>query len=168
MEDVVAYTALARAAQAWLRGRGLGQYVPAAHEEYGDVIRSRVASGTLYAVRDGDDAVGFFSLDVSRSQWWPVDGTPALYLAGMVVARSARGRGVGGLIIKWCIAEAAHLGCQYVRLDCHASNPWLCRYYEAHGFVSCGRVEQNPGYEGCLYQRNVAPLASPLQLNPED
>jgi hypothetical protein len=49
-----------------------------------------------------------------------------------------------------------------VRLDCHAGNAWLCRYYEAHGFELRGRVEQHPGYEGCLYQREVAPTSEPL------
>ena len=58
-----------------------------------------------------------------------------MYLAGMVVAPSARGRGVGGFIIEWCLFEARRRGCQWVRLDCHAGNPWLCAYYEAQGFV---------------------------------
>jgi GNAT superfamily N-acetyltransferase len=159
-EDVATYAALGRAAQAWLRARGLGQYVPAAHDEYAAAIRSRVESGTLYVVRDGGEVLGFFSLDASPSPWWPADGAPALYLAGMVVAGSARGRGVGSRIIEWCAAEAARRGRQYVRLDCHAGNPWLCRYYEAHGFELRGRVEQHPGYDGCLYQRGVAPPAS--------
>jgi GNAT superfamily N-acetyltransferase len=154
--DVATYAALARAAQAWLRARGLAQYVPAAHEEYAAAIRSRVESGTLYVVRDGAEAVGFFSLDPFPSPWWPADGVAALYLAGMVVSRSARGRGVGRRIIEWCAAEAARLGRQWVRLDCHAGNPWLCRYYEAHGFELRGRLEQHPGYEGCLYQLAVS------------
>lgn len=156
LDDVASYSTLARAAQAWLRSRGLTQYVPAAHDEYDAAIRSRAESGTLFAVRDSGDAIGFFSLEVSPSLWWPADGCPALYLAGMVVARSARGRGIGSFIIEWCAAEAARLGRKCVRLDCHAGNAWLCRYYEAHGFQLRGQVEQHPGYYGCLYQREVA------------
>lgn len=159
LEDVVAYVALGRPAQEWLRSRGLGQYVPAAHEEYAAAIHSRVESGTLYVVRDAGEAVGFFSLDETPSPWWPADGTPALYLAGMVVARSARGRGVGGFIIEWCAAETTRRGRRCMRLDCHAGNPWLCRYYESHGFELHGRIEQHPGYDGCLYQRRVVPQA---------
>jgi len=74
----------------------------------------------------------------------------------MVVSPRARGQGVGGFIIRWCVAEAARLGRRFVRLDCHAGNPWLCRYYEGHGFALQGRVEQHPGYEGCLYQFEVS------------
>ena len=151
-EEVGTHFDLGRAAQAWLRARGLGQYVPAAHDEYADAIRARAEAGRLYAVRDGGAAVAFFSLDPTPSPWWPADGEPALYLAGMVVSRQARGRGIGGHIIRWCAAEARRRGYPLVRLDCHAGNPWLCRYYEAHGFVPRGRVEQHPGYDGCLYE----------------
>jgi GNAT superfamily N-acetyltransferase len=155
LEDVARYVALGRAAQAWLQSRGLSQYVPAAHHEYTASIRSRVESGTLFAVQDGGETIGFFSLDTSPSPWWPADGAPALYLAGMVVARSARSRGIGSLIIDWSLTEATRRGFKCLRLDCHAENLWLCRYYEAHGFKFRGQVEQHSGYYGCLYEREV-------------
>jgi ribosomal protein S18 acetylase RimI-like enzyme len=154
-EDIATYVGLAQAAQAWLQSCGLGQYVPAAHDEYADAIRSRVESGSLYVVRRKGESVGFFCLDSSPSAWWPADETPALYLAGIVVARSARGVGVGSHIIEWCSAEAARRHKRFVRLDCHADNARLCQYYEAHGFELRGRIEQRPGYSGCLYQRDV-------------
>ena len=50
--DIATYAELGRVAQAWLRARGLGQYVPAAHDEYAAAIRARVAAGTLYAVEE--------------------------------------------------------------------------------------------------------------------
>lgn len=155
-EDLESYTALGREAQSWLRSRGLGQYVPAAHDEYAVTIRARLAAGILYAVADDGATVGYFSLDASPSPWWPVDGARALYLAGMVVDQRARGRGVGSFIIQWCLAQAARRGCQFVRLDCHADNGWLRGYYERHGFVLQGLVPQHPGYEGCLYQFALA------------
>lgn len=155
LDDIVTYSAFGRKAQAWLRGRGLEQFVPAAHEEYDGWIRARVEAKTLFAVVDGAETIGFFSLEPTPSPWWPHDETRAMYLAGMVVARTARGRGAGRLIIQWCVAEAARRACQYVRLDCHAGNAWLCAYYEAHGFKLQRKVEQHPGYEGCLYQREV-------------
>jgi GNAT superfamily N-acetyltransferase len=154
-KDVATYTALAHAAQAWLRSRGLNQYVPAAHDEYTAAIRSRVESGTLFAVQHADQAIAFFSLEASPSQWWPADKISAVYLAGIVVARSARGRGIGGVIVEWSLREAARLGFQCVRLDCHADNLWLRRYYEDHGFTLRDQVEQHPGYYGCMYQRDV-------------
>jgi GNAT superfamily N-acetyltransferase len=154
-KDVDTYAALGREVQAMLQARGLEQYVPAAHDEYAAAIRARVEANTLYAVWDNGTAVGFFSLDAVPSPWWPTDGEPALYVAGMVVSPQAPGRGVGSSILEWCLAEASRRGCRLLRLDCHAGNTWLCRYYESHGFLLCGQVEQYPGYFGCLYQRAV-------------
>src|SRR5262249_23687483 len=94
-EDINTYTPLARASHAWLRSRGLKQYVPAAHDEYAAAIQARVAAGTLHTVAEGGTAVGFFNLDPTPSPWWPTDGKRALYLAGMVVGQRVRGRGVG-------------------------------------------------------------------------
>jgi len=165
-DDLTTYTALARVAQTWLESRGLDQYVPAAHDEYTAAVRSQIESGTLYAVCLDSAAVAFFDLTSSPPPWWPVDGLAALYIGGVVVAMEARGRQIGTHIIQWCLAQAERLGRQFVRLECHADNPWLCRYYESHGFTFKGRVEQYQGYYGCLYQRAVAtqePPNKPLQ-----
>jgi hypothetical protein len=53
------------------------------------------------------------------------------------------------------VKVAARRGFKSLRLDCHAENLWLRRYYEAHGFECRGQVEQHPGYHGCLYERKV-------------
>jgi GNAT superfamily N-acetyltransferase len=166
LKDLPTYTAFGRAAQARLLQRGLRQYVPAAHDASAADIRAQVESGTLHVVRQDDEPVAFFNLQVSPSRWWPLDATPALYLSGMVVGPSARGRGTGGLILEWCAAQVARLRRQCLRLDCHADNPWLCSYYEAHGFKLRGRVEQHPGYVGCLYEL-VVPDRLPSLRNCE-
>jgi GNAT superfamily N-acetyltransferase len=153
--DVATYVTFATAAQDWLRQHNLGQYVPAAHPEYFEAVQDRALAGTLYKAASGDEAVAFFSLEEVRSRWWPADDVPALYLAGMVVSTAWKGRGVGKTIIDWCVDRARVHGRRAVRLDCHAGNPWLCRYYETHGFRLQARVEQHPGYVGCLYQRDL-------------
>lgn len=155
-DDIGTYADLGRKAQEWLKSRGLRQYVPAAHDECAAAISARIESGTLYAVSSDGVASAFFSLDPFPSRWWPEDGASALYIAGMVVAREARGRGIGGVIIRWCVGSAERLGRQFVRLECHADNRWLCGYYESHGFMLEAWVEQYPGYTGCLYQRPVS------------
>ena len=153
--DLAAYVALARLAQARLMAKGLAQYVPAAHPEYDAYVRARIADGSLHAVWTGAEPVAFFVLESARSRWWPADFVPALYLAGMVVAPSARGQGMGDAVVEWCAAAARRQHKVALRLDCHAGNPWLCAWYEASGFTLIGRVEQHPGYEGCLYERRV-------------
>lgn len=152
LEDLDTYFAFARVAQAWLHARGLGQYIPAAHDEYAGAMRTRTQAGTLYAVSEVDEVIGFFFLDEAPSQWWQGNETPALYLAGMVLAEQARGRGLGTQVLQWCQAETRRRKRTHLRLDCHADNAWLRRYYESHGFQLQRILEQHPGYIGCLYQ----------------
>lgn len=156
LDDIETYTALAIEAQARLRERGLGQYVPAAHAEYSSAIRARVDDGSLHALSSGDLPVAFFSVDERPSPWWPTLGEAALYLSGIVVSGELKGWGVGSGIIRWSVREATRRGLRSVRVDCHADNVWLCKYYEARGFVLRGRIEQHPGYVGCLYERVIA------------
>lgn len=153
------YVAFARAAQQSLRQRGLGQYVPAAHAEYAGAIRARIASETLFTAHEGGVPLAFFILDATPSPWWPADGASATYLSGMVVGEHARGRGVGRRIIEWCVEETRRRRRRCVRLDCHADNRWLCRYYERQGFVARGLIEQHPGYHGCLYELAAGEVA---------
>jgi hypothetical protein len=43
------------------------------------------------------------------------------------------------------------------------SSAAVCNYYEIHGFVLRGRVEQHPGYFGCLYDLRAPPLTDYLR-----
>jgi GNAT superfamily N-acetyltransferase len=135
----------------------LGQYVPAAHDEYAGEIRLRIQWGKLLAILGRGRPIGFFSLDWVVPAWWVADEVASLYLGGMVISRSVRGRGVGSFAIEWCLAQAARLGRECVRCDCHADNARLCRYYEAQRFKARHRVMQRPGYQACLYERAVDP-----------
>ena len=151
--DIPLYITFAIQAQNWIRDHGLTQYVPAAHPAGAEIIATRVLAGSLFVIEATNVPIGLFSLERQPSPWWPDDSVPALYLAGMVVASESRGRGVGAAIITWCLEQARASGCASVRLDCHAGNPWLTRYYESHGFTLRGLREQHPGYFGCLYER---------------
>ncbi len=154
-EDLAAYVAMARMAQASLMARGLAQHVPAAHPDDDAYVRARIADASLHAVWQEGRAVAFFVLEAAPSRWWPADGAPALYLAGLVVSRDGALRGRGDAILAWCLVAVRRSHRNALRLDCHAGNPWLCAWYEARGFVARGYVEQHPGYEGCLYERNL-------------
>ena len=178
-DELPAYLAFSRAAQQRLRQRGLAQYLPAAHDEFAGDMRQRVACGSLLSAWSGGQLVGFFNWDTVRPAMWPAtpsvtpSATPsvtppvtppvtggnaseqpfAYYLAGMVVAPSARGRQVGPRILRWCLEDARRRHAAVVRLDCHAENAWLRGFYEVHGFRTRGVVETYPGYRVCLFEQ---------------
>ena len=64
----------------------------------------------------------------------PVDGDGA-ELVAMWVARDFRGRGVGGALVAWVVAEARRAGRAFVRLAYAHGNDDAARLYARCGFV---------------------------------
>lgn len=157
LDELPAYLAFSHHAQQRLRAKGLAQYLPAAHEEFAEEMRQRVAQGTLRSVWSGGQPVGYFNWDSRPPAMWDTvsDRPAAWYLAGMVVAPTARGRRVGPRILRWCLDDARRRHAAVVRLDCHADNAWLRGFYESHGFRARGIVETYPGYRVSLFEQPV-------------
>ncbi len=97
--------------------------------------RLRSLALTLAALRD-DEPVGLVS------GCGPEDGTAELI--SMWVAPSARGLGVGALLIEAVVDWAAGQGARRVLLHVTEHNPAATRLYERHGFVPTGEVTVRP------------------------
>jgi GNAT superfamily N-acetyltransferase len=156
LDDLDLYVYLAQEAQAFLRARGLAQWVPSAHAAYRKVLVARVLGGDVHKVVCAGQTIAFFCLSGEMPEWWAPYPAPASYVSGIVVARKNRGGGVGQLVLKWCEGRAQLLNHDRLRLDCHAGNSWLCSYYAALGFQEVTRVEQHPGYVGVLQEKIIA------------
>src|SRR6478609_8315337 len=104
--DIARNVELAQAAQAFLRSKGLSQWVPAAHRAFLPDVVAKVERGSLYKVCDGRDAIAFFDFSFEPSEWWSGRPGPAGYISGIVVARSSRGLGIGSFILKYSSAKA--------------------------------------------------------------
>jgi GNAT superfamily N-acetyltransferase len=157
--DVPRYVELAQAAQTFIRSKGLAQWVPAAHSAFLPNLTAKVEKCSLRKVSQGKDAIAFFDFSFEPSEWWSSRPAIAGYISGIVVARANWGCGVGSFILKWAEAQVRAQGANFLRLDCHAGNDWLCEYYRAKGFAEVARMEQHPGYFGALYQK---PLTQPV------
>jgi len=129
--DIAVYVELAEAAQAFLRSKGLSQWVPAAHPAFLPDLVAKVERGSLSKVCDGRDAIAFFDFSFEPRSWdW---------LCHPQVSS----------------ANAREAGAEFLRLDCHAENDWLCEYYRSQGFTEVASLEQHPGYYGVLWQKLV-------------
>jgi len=151
--DIPRYVELAQEAQAFLRSKGLAQWVPAAHSGFLPNLIAKVEKGALRKVSRGANAIAFFDFTFEPSEWWLGREASAGYISGIVVARANRGSRVGSFILEWAEARVREQGACYLRLDCHAGNDWLCQYYRSKGFAEVARMEQYPGYFGALYQK---------------
>jgi len=141
-------------AATWVAGRGAPIW-PIEQLSAGSIVAD-VAAGRLVLATAGAEAVGTARLTREDPECWP-DAVPgaAVYVHRIAVRRTWAGRGLPRMILAWCEKRALELGCGYVRLDCDASRPTLCKLYEGLGFLfhSHRRVGQ---YTVARYERGVS------------
>lgn len=104
---------------------------------------ARLTSMKTWLAVDADRPVGTISIWHSADQ--PED---EIYLIGMWVSASARGRGVGDLLVSTALAVAAEDGYSRVHLEVAEENLPAQRLYERHGFARSGTTWDNPLYGG--------------------
>ena len=158
--DLIPYVEIAREAQAHLRALGLTQWVPAAHDDYRSTVEAQLDRGDVYKVLLAESPVAFFVATTTPTVFWQPTSEHVLYLSGIVVSRVARGNATGAKIIAWCRERALKERLGSIRIDCHADNAWLCRYYQNAGFIERRRLEQYPGYIGALLEMPVSTVTS--------
>jgi ribosomal-protein-alanine N-acetyltransferase len=90
-------------------------------------------------------------------------------LANLAVAASARGRGVGALLLDAVVAEAAHRGAATMYLEVRESNAAARRLYASRSFAEVGRRRRyyhNPAEDALVLARPIAP--GPAANSPPD
>ena len=149
-----AYIDLLEEAAEWLWAKGVRQWRPGEHRAARVELLAQLHTGCLIlAELDGCLAGGCLLTEVAPAVWRdrPAD---ALYLSGLVVARWAAGRDLGGRILNAAAEAARRRGKSRLRLDCWDGNDFLKGYYRARGFEDRGRVREED-YWVRLFQRAV-------------
>ena len=117
--------------------------VSAAYPESSWLARLRTMHVWLAFV--DDRPVGTVSLWHSQDQ-----PDEEVYLIGMWVSASARGAGVGDLLVSTALDAAGEAGYSRVHLEVAEENLPAQRLYERHGFARTGTTWDNPLYGGIL------------------
>lgn len=104
---------------------------------------ARLTTMSLWLAMVDDRPVGTVAISHDAEQ--PDD---EIYLIGMWVSASVRGRGVGDLLISTAVRAAAQQGFASVHLDVGEENAAAQRLYERHGFTPTGTTWDNPLYGG--------------------
>ncbi len=117
-------------------------------------MRQLVASfhGATWIAEENGRMVGFAIVE-----WTEEAGAAAAYIETIEVVAEARGRGVGGELLRRVEDSARTAGVKLIWLHVDAENAPAIRLYEAHGYRREGREEH-------YYARNRAALvyARPL------
>ncbi|WP_243738319.1 GNAT family N-acetyltransferase [Cellulomonas shaoxiangyii] len=150
-DDVGAILALRTSLEEWMETAGVVQW------PRGSLPRARVeaqlAAGEWHVVRGAPgEVVGTLRLLWADPEFWGADDTPAVYVHGLMTARSRRGTGLGRTLLDWAAERGRAAGVGLFRLDCRDTNPVLRRYYERYGFAVVGRRDF-PLFSATLLQK---------------
>lgn len=120
-----------------------------------DAIAADVAARRFVVAVAGTEVVATARLTREDPECWPeAMAGVAAYVHRIAVRRTWAGRGLPRVILAWCEKQAQELGSSYLRLDCDAMRPKLCRLYEGLGFQF--HSERSVGqYTVARYERAV-------------
>jgi len=124
----------------WLESRGLPTWSP---DVLADVMPAAVRRGEVYIARLGDQPVGTVSIQWSDPIYWGERPNDAGYIHKLAITRTAAGQHVGAQLVDWSERFIVEQGRLYARLDCHAANPTINRFYQAAGYEARGTVAVN-------------------------
>lgn len=164
-DDVALNAAILEDVAVWVQAAELRAWPPGqfAYPNGPGIARLRrdAESGSLYVAWLDDFAGASVSLLETDPLFWPDAADDALYLHRLGARRAAAG--IGRRAVEWTIEESRRRGRDYVRLDCLADCPAICRYYESCGFSRVGnsRMDDVPL---ALYER---PVTTRMPTPPE-
>ncbi|WP_370617498.1 GNAT family N-acetyltransferase [Mumia sp. Pv 4-285] len=147
--DAEAIVALRDDLARWQVASGIVQWKPG--EVTADQVRDQIAEQQWWLLRDdGAISATVRVLEDDPTIWDDLvaPGTgDALYVHGLMVRRTHRGRGLGGVMLEWVESRVRDAGRTTLRLDCAAANTSLRAYYVGLGFTELGEREFPPPYK---------------------
>ncbi|MGH1561311.1 GNAT family N-acetyltransferase [Mumia sp. DW29H23] len=141
--DAEAIVALRDDLARWQLGSGIAQWQPG--EVTADMVRTQIADQEWFVLRDDGAISATVRVMEDDPRIWDdlvAPGTgDALYVHGLMVRRTHRGRGLGGVMLDWVAGRVRDAGRATLRLDCAAANTALRAYYVGLGFRERGERE---------------------------
>ncbi|CAN7305658.1 hypothetical protein ASF11_19645 [Acidovorax sp. Leaf76] len=116
-------------------------------------VAGAIERGEMHVVSHAGQDIGTACIQWDDATYWGPQPPVAGYLHGLAIHSACRGAGIGHGIIEWALRHVSAQGRGWLRLDCSAGNPGLCRYYERCGFVRVGEQVFASGHVAALYQR---------------
>ncbi|MEL7367429.1 MAG: GNAT family N-acetyltransferase [Myxococcota bacterium] len=116
--------------------KGLAQfegYIDDFRVREADLVRHGLGPQPIFDAWVVDDGVGLLGMAVTYVVPWTYTRYPRLVLKELFVKASARGRGVGKVLLQRVASEALERGCDSVQWTVLKSNAAADRFYRQHG-----------------------------------
>ncbi len=124
-------------------------------QEKVDWVQAGFKAGEFYFIKNKEKfTLGMVRILDADELYWGKQMERARYIHSLVVHEDFAGQQIGEKVIELIAQRAKENTCQYLRLDCDASNPKLCEYYTKQGFAKVGEKKLSLGLYN-LYQKEI-------------
>lgn len=118
-------------------------------------VKEGFKNGEYYFVEnETTKLIGMYRLLAEDELYWGKQELDAYYIHSFVVKQEFSGMQFGSKILAKIECELIKKGVLKLRLDCKASNPALCTYYEEKGFMKVGQKKM-PHSLNYLYEKKL-------------
>ncbi len=158
--DLAAVLEILDGAARWLHQQGIDQWPTGLPSLSPDRIAAQIQRGETYLI--SEDCAPIATIAVSAAgdpDYWTAAelAEPAVYISKTAVIRSRAGAGVGALVLRWVVDQAAAQDARWARLDISKTNPRLETYYRAQGWTYVRTADASHRRGGVLFQRAATP-----------
>jgi ribosomal protein S18 acetylase RimI-like enzyme len=118
-------------------------------------IKSGFDNSEFYFIEnENKESVGMFRIMYSDITYWGVQEKQAGYLHSLVVLKKFEGYHIGSKVFDYVETTLKGQNIFLLRLDCNASNAFLCKYYENLGFKKSGTIQMRHALNQ-LYEKQI-------------
>ena len=149
-EDLERFSSVLLEVAGWLEAKGqpmwtADELAPGALLERYDLREMRLG------MFSGEPAAAMVVQENDEFFWPDAPKGESLFVHKLAAARSLKGRGAATAMLDWAKVRASERARTYLRLDCAADRPKLCRFYEGYGFRRVERRMVGP-YDTAFYE----------------
>lgn len=112
------------------------------------------ANEFYFIENDNGKVLGMVRISDKDLLYWGEQRVKAKYIHSLVVHEDYAGQQIGKQVVDMIKAVAKNSDCDYLRLDCDASNPMLCNYYTQQDFIKVSEKKLPLGIYN-LYQKKI-------------
>lgn len=109
-----------------------------------EIAAADIAGGRLYVLEAASHLRAVVTLDATPDERFATvawtSAEPALIVHRLCVHPAAQGGGLGGRLVAYAEAQAAHQGFASVRFDAYSGNPEALALYRGRGYREAGQI----------------------------
>jgi GNAT superfamily N-acetyltransferase len=136
----------------WLKIKKMPLWDP--HDFSDGTILKTVDKAYFYCAFIKDVPVGAMIFQWNDPTFWPYSNGDSGFIHKLCVQRKFAGKGIPKELIEWAKNEIRKKNRLFLRLDCAADRPKLCKIYENLGFIRVDTRMVGP-YDIAFYEMKV-------------